>query len=420
MPKVQKLCQGVALAMTVAVTFTGCSHIIKSGANIALRFSENHIVPPILAMDDADMACASGNALTPAIMSTKDMGADPTKMAVLLYTSAGLCAETEALNAELRYLRAAKAGNVAEAQDARIEQKRWAAIAAHRQYAGYQLFAERWETKYKFRLGDSCPTMKKDLDKTVYLLGMLSGLQAVTNDINSGGEVEVPKDIAAIVERGMACLDNEQFWGTPNATRAVIWQLLPGAEEGKPDPQQTLRDSMAIGERTGVRLPHALYAVAAQASGDPARIREALRAYGNSIGEGKTVNPDYRLVNTMAGLMVRSVADRYWTENTGVRMADGGFNTFWDETPDDGLGDLGADLFDALDADPNPPAVEEAEPKAVEETVEAEEAVEEQTTKSEATESQVTVIQAEETVESETVEETVEDEAPKSDSQPAE
>lgn len=386
MPKVQKLCQGVVLAMTVAVTFTGCSHIIKSGANIALRFSENHIVPPILAMDDADMACASGNALTPAIMSTKDMGADPTKMAVLLYTSAGLCAETEALNSELRYLRAAKAGNVAEAQDARIEQKRWAAIAAQRQYAGYQLFAERWETKYNFRLGDSCPTMKKDLDKTVYLLGMLSGLQAVTNDINSGGEVEVPKDIAAIVERGMACLDNEQFWGTPNATRAVIWQLLPGAEEGKPDPQQTLRDSMAIGERTGVRLPHALYAVAAQASGDPARIREALRAYGNSIGEGKAVNPDYRLVNTMAGLMVRSVADRYWTENTGVRMADGGFNTFWDETPDDGLGDLGADLFDALDAD-NVPAVES---------------------------------QAEEAVETETVEEAVEDEVVESDSQPAE
>ena len=373
MSKVQKLCQGMALAMTAVVTFSGCSHIIKSGANIALRFSENHIVPPILAMDDADMACASGNALTPAIMSTKDMGADPTKMAVLLYASAGLCAETEALNSELRYLRAAKAGNVAEAQDARIEQKRWAAIAAQRQYAGYQLFAERWETKYNFRLGDSCPTMKKDLDKTVYLLGMLSGLQAVTNDINSGGEVEVPKDIAAIVERGMACLDNEKFWGTPNATRAVIWQLLPGAEEGKPDPQQTLRDSMAIGERTGVRLPHALYAVAAQASGDPARIREALRAYGNSIGEGKAVNPDYRLVNTMAGMMVRSVADRYWTENTGVRMADGGYTTFWDETPDDGLGDFGDDLFEALEADPNVSAVEAevVETEAVEDTEEA-------------------------------------------------
>ncbi|MFC3902141.1 hypothetical protein SAMN05421749_10533 [Acinetobacter marinus] len=355
--KVQRMCQGLALAVTAAVTFSGCSHVIKSGANVALRFSENHIVPPILAMDDADMACASGNALTPAIMATKDMGADPTKMAVLLYTSAGMCAESEALESELRYLRAAKAGNVAEAQDARIEQKRWSAIAAKRQYTGYQLFAERWENKYKFRLGDSCPSMKKDIDKTVYLLGMLSGLQAVTNDINSGGEVEVPKDIAAIVERGMACLDNTQFWGAPNATRAVIWQLLPGAEEGKPDPQQTLRDSMAIGERTGVRLPHALYAVAAQASGDPARIREALRAYGNSLGEDKAVNPDYRLVNTMSGLMVRAVADRYWTENTGVRMADGGYTTFWDEQPDDGLGDLGNDLFDAMGADASTDAV---------------------------------------------------------------
>ena len=67
-------------------------------------------------------------------------------------------------------------------------------------------------------------------------------------------------------------------------------------------------------------------------------------------------------------------------------MADGGFNTFWDETPDDGLGDLGAELFDALDAD-NVPAVES---------------------------------QAEEAVETETVEEAVEDEAVESDSQPAE
>jgi hypothetical protein len=51
-------------------------------------------------------------------------------MAVLLYTSAGICAENKALEAELRYLRASKAGQVSEAQDARIEQKRWAGIAA--------------------------------------------------------------------------------------------------------------------------------------------------------------------------------------------------------------------------------------------------------------------------------------------------
>ena len=174
---------------------------------------------------------------------------------------------------------------------------------------------------------------------------MLSGLQAVTNDINSGGEVNVPKDIAAIVERGMTCLDNVAYWGAPNATRSVIWTLLPGADEGKPDPQKTMQESMAIGERTGVRLPHAMNAVAAQASGDPARIRAALRAYAASVGEDKPVNAEYRLFNSMASLMVRSVADRYWTENTGVRVAEGGYTSFWDEAADDGLGDLGIDLF---------------------------------------------------------------------------
>lgn len=346
MSKLSRLCQSMALAVTAAMTLSGCSFVIKTGANVALGFAENHIVPPILAMDDADMACASGNSLTPAIMATKDMGADPTRMAVLMYSAAGMCAEGNALEAELRYMRASKAGNVTEAQDARIEQKRWAALAAQRQYTSYQQFAETWESKYRFKLGDSCPSMKKDLDKTVYLLGMLNGLQAVTNDINSGGQVNVPKDIAAIVERGMACLDNNQYWGAPNGVRAVIWMLLPGAGDDKPDPQQTLKESMQIGERSGVRLSHALNVVSAQASGDESRIRDALRSYGQSLGEDKAINPDFRLINTMAGLMVRSIADRYWTENTGVRMADeSGYTHFWDEAPDDGLGDLGIDLF---------------------------------------------------------------------------
>lgn len=55
--------------------------------------------------------------------------------------SAGICAENKAL--EANYLRVLKAGQVSEAQDARIEQKRWAGIAAERQYAGYLTFANR-------------------------------------------------------------------------------------------------------------------------------------------------------------------------------------------------------------------------------------------------------------------------------------
>lgn len=352
MSTVHKIGRFATITLITSSFLSGCSYVVKSGANVALGFSEKHIVPPILAGGDTDMACNSGTALTPAIMATKDTGADPTRMAVLLYTSAGLCAENKALNAELRYLRASKDGKVSEAQDARIEQKRWAAVAAERQYTGYQLFAERWQAKYKYKLGDSCPTMRKDIDQTVYLLGMLSGLQAMTNDINSGGAVNVPKDIAPIVERGMACLDNNKFWGAPNATRAVIWTLLPGASEGKPDPYVTLKQSMEIGEQKGVRLSHALYAIAAQASGDDEKIRDALRSYDASRAEEKPVNPEYRLVDAMAGQMVQGIADRYWTEHTGVRAADDGMRVFWDDQGATGDDELFGDFTNNEDSQP--------------------------------------------------------------------
>jgi hypothetical protein len=344
MSSVQKIGQGMAAIVITTTLLSGCSQVVKTGANVALGFTENHIVPPILAMDDAEMVCNSGNSLTPAIMATKDMGADPTRVAVLMYSAAGICAEQKALDSELRYLRASKANQVSEAQDARIEQKRWAALAAQRQYTGYQLFQSRYEKKYKKALGESCPKMNSDIEQTVYLLGMLSGLQSMTNDINSGGAVNVPKDIAAVVERGMTCLNNEKFWGAPEATRAVIWTLLPGAGDGKPDPYQTLKQSTQIGEKKGVRLSHAMYAVAAQASGDDAKIRDALKTFAQARSDEKPVNPQFKLIDSMAASMVKGISDRYWTEHTGVRTADDGMEQFWDESGNSS--DLD-ELFDA-------------------------------------------------------------------------
>lgn len=356
MSTARRIRQGMVTVATAAFLLSGCSQVIKGGASVALGFAERHIVPPIIAMDDADMACASGNATTPLIMATKAMGADPAKMGVLLYTSAGICAENNSLDAELRYMRAAKANQIEEAKDARIEQKRWAEIAARRQYASYLLFAEHYQTKYKVKLGEQCPSMKTDLNKTIYLMGLLSGLQAVTNDINSGGTLNVPKDIAAVVERGMTCLDNEQFWGAPNAVRAAVWTLLPGADQGKPDPWQVMKNSAAIGEREGVRLPHALYIIAAQATGDDTKIRDALRTYGKSLGEDKPVNKTYRLVDAIARQMIQNASDRYWTENTGMRTPQDGYDRFWDESAVDDSGLSLDGLLDDTVADTTPDA----------------------------------------------------------------
>jgi len=105
-----------------------------------------------------------------------------------------------------------------------------------------------------------------------------------------------------------------------------------------------LKQSMEIGEQKGVRLAHALNAVAAQASGDDTKIRDALRAYAASRAEDKPVNPEFRLVDGMAGQMVQGIADRYWTENTGVRAADDGMSNFWDDQATTGDDELFGDL----------------------------------------------------------------------------
>lgn len=344
-----------ALAFSVvgvaALSFSsGCSHINRAGANVALGFAQSYIVPPIMTMGDTNMACESSNAMAPVIVATQAMGADASKLGILMYSGAGLCAEDKAVEAELRFMRASKVGNVPEAQDARIAQKRWAAVAAQRQYEAYKLFAARYESKYKIRLGEGdCPRMKTDMEKTNYLLGFVAGLQAVQNDVASQNQVNVPKDIAAKVERGMKCLDNEQFWGAPLAIRAAIWSLLPGANIGKPDPFKVMQQQAKLGESKGVRLAHAIYAMAASATGDDAKIRNAIRLYGTTMENNMPINPEFKLFDQMGGMMVRNISDRYWTENTGKRtpVEDGGYTRFWDEKPKE-MDSVDVDLDDIL------------------------------------------------------------------------
>jgi hypothetical protein len=104
--------KSMVVAIAATVTLTGCSQVIKQGANVGLVFAENHIVPPILAQDDTNMVCISGTSLLPAILATEAMGADATKMAVLLYVGSASCAEDTALEHELAYMRASRAGRI--------------------------------------------------------------------------------------------------------------------------------------------------------------------------------------------------------------------------------------------------------------------------------------------------------------------
>ncbi len=346
--RVSRLLRHGFLASVIGATalLSACSPV-KFGANQALRFVERNLVPPMLADDDVEMVCSSGESTTPLILAAGGLGADTDQLATVLYLTAALCAEQRSIENELRYMRAARSNQVEEAQDARISQKRFAELAARRQYKSYLRFEHYYENKFDLKVGDKCPKFKKDFDEMVYMLGLVGGVQAIANDINSQNAVGVPKDIGAKVERAMACLDNDKWWGVPLATRAAVWNLLPGGGDGK-DPWEALKQSLRIGERKGVRLSHALYTMSAFAKADEEKMRDAFRSYAATEAEGSTfkVNPDFKTFDSMGRLVVQNVSDRYWTEKTGTRTPAGSIGKFWDDKPADM--DSGIEIDDLL------------------------------------------------------------------------
>ncbi len=63
------------------------------------------------------------------------------------------------------------------------------------------------------------------------------------------------------------------------------------------------------------------------------KVRDALKnlCSGTYVSE-KPVNPQFKLIDSMAAIMVSGISDRYWTENTGIRSGDDGMQRFWDES----------------------------------------------------------------------------------------
>jgi len=140
--------------------------------------------------------------------------------------------------------------------------------------------------------------------------------------------VGVPTDIAPKSERALKCISNAKWWGAPNAARAVVWSILPGASEGK-DVWGTFRLSMLIGERQGVRLSHVMYGLSALAVGDTTRFRDATKRFAN-VKDFKP-SEQYALVEGISVAVMTNLSDRYWTENVGTRTPVGSMGKYWDE-----------------------------------------------------------------------------------------
>lgn len=321
------------------IAMQGCSMVYKTTGDVLMGYGQSKMLPYVMTKDDVPMACDLGSSTALLLQSFESVGSHPEKLAVLEYTTAATCSDRLSFEAQLEYLRAMNQGNGDAAQDARIMQKRWAAVSAKRQLAAYNnaiaAYGEVSEVE--------CPRLKTDFDKLAWMVGMISGLQALVSDTAAGGSVGVPRNIAAHAAVGAGCLDDDQWWGVPRGIQAVVWSMLPMlAPEENIDTWAMMDQAVDKGFQGGVRLSSALYAMAAYSKGDDARVKSAIREFA---AHGDNINPEYKMLDAIAGSMIEGLSDILWTKATGHRTPYGELGSFWDDKP----ADSGIDIQGLLD-----------------------------------------------------------------------
>lgn len=308
---------GLLAALTV---LAGCSvNPIYSTTGIVLsNYSEGEATPYVLQMEDSHLACSLGEGVDPLLYSFSRVTDAPDSTGSLLMLLAANCSEQRAWEEELRYLRADYQGDVPAAKDAREAMKRLNAEIATRRHEAFLRAMRAYD--YDPSLDNpACPDFSTEQDELTFLLGLLTGMQAIVNDANSGAMAGVPRNIAPQAERAAQCLDNRQWAGLPNAVRALVWLLIPDTQPaGAQDPWQVFADSARLGVDHGMRISMALEAVAAETFGRPDVLETVLARFADSES-GFQVREDYRLVDSVAGEVVQFISDKHWTANYGYR-----------------------------------------------------------------------------------------------------
>lgn len=304
----------------LALLLAGCSaNPIYTTTGIVLsNYAESEATPYVLQMSDTEMACALGEGTDPLIYSFSRVTSAPDTTGSLLMLLAANCSEYRAWEAELNYLRAEYNDNIPAARDARESAKRLHARTAERRYNSYR----RAMAAYDFDPAAEpleCPFLFTDQDELTFLLGLLTGMQAIVNDASSGALAGVPRNIAPRAERAAQCVENDKWGGLPNAIRALVWLLLPDTRpELSPDPWQVLDSSREQGVEMGMRASHAVQVVAAETFGRPDVLADAIAHFADA-DTLLDVSEDYRLVDEVARTIVQFSSDKHWTTNYGYR-----------------------------------------------------------------------------------------------------
>lgn len=324
-----KLRFSLFILVFLSLQLSGCSLIHKSTGDVMISYAEQQALPYMLATDDVALSCSMAESFTPFLLSFSKVTTPPDQIAVLFYLMAGNCAEFKAWEQELRYLRAVHAINPTEAKDARIAQQRFLALAARRQLKGYHFLSSAF-----IEPGGECPEFNSDNEEMYWLVGLVDGAQAIMNDVASGGGVGVPMDIAAKVGRATVCLNNEKWWGVPNAIQAAIWITIPGSQPTDKKPLETMQHSLQIGKEKGISLTQVLAAQVFMGQGNTEKVKQIIRNHAGSVPE----TPEsqlFKILNEISTLQIQAISDRLWTKATGARTPHGRLGSFWDDPEKD-------------------------------------------------------------------------------------
>ena len=315
--------------LSLAVFTTACSPNRMIGNHVR-SYTIEHALPVILRSNDVPVICHANEGMGPLVMSFTQFGVETDMMLAFGLAGASICTENSAIEKELWSALAERQGWTNAAQDARLAQQLLNRDAGIRQIRSYQHTVDYFKKQYNYDFGEgNCPKIKLEVEELLLLVGATSALQALQNDVSSGRLINVDMGIPPKIVHAMACLDNTKWWGFPKSVQAALKVVLPESPEAEAQGWKDLQTATETGEKAGMRLSHATYAVVASIKGRDDKLRDALKRF-EAVPKEK-INPDYLLLDELAETVMRHFADRYWMRSEGHRAPTENYSKFWDE-----------------------------------------------------------------------------------------
>jgi len=283
------------------------------------RYTTGRLIHRAAAVPDVGEACAMGAALSHLLDAQGRPGRPPHQALVVSETTAALCDEALAWDAELEALRLQTHhadGDTLwalEAKDASLVAGRAHAAAAARYFRAWNHLSDAFGPPG----AGSCPKLD-DREQLVYVLGLFAGLNGLLHDRAAGGVVGIPMDLPPQVARAAACLDDATWWSVPGAYQAAAWATVPGSGPDGVDPWDKLEKQASAGEASGVRLGRALQAMVLANAGRDEETGRVFVAQAAALAKTPS-NPDWALLDAYATQVSLYLSDRLWITARGYR-----------------------------------------------------------------------------------------------------